>query len=253
MKKKAIIANWKLNSNIKSISHFFTNFKLNAPVNLNKNIIVIIPPAVYLERVYKYIHDKNIFLGAQNMDLNVEGSFTGDISVAMLKNVGVKYVILGHSERRLLHNENDLVISKKICLAKKFNLIPIICIGENKEEKARNKTQEIIIKQLSYIFEYLGKKVFRNTIIAYEPIWAIGTGMSADPNYVQLIHEFIKNYIQKYDSLASHTLMVQYGGSVNALNAKSFLNKPDIDGLLIGNASLDVKEFLKIINMCNTK
>ncbi|AYN24759.1 triose-phosphate isomerase [Buchnera aphidicola] len=249
MKKNIIAANWKLNGSIKTISYFLTSLKSKISSFSKKSAIVIAPPTVFLERVYKEINNTNVYLGAQNIDMNLTGAFTGENSALMMKDVGVKYIILGHSERRLFHNENNEIISKKFCLIKNLNLIPILCIGETEIEKKSNKTENILKKQLNFILNSFGKKAFRNTVIAYEPIWAIGTGISADPKSVQLIHKFIKNHIKKYDTISAENLIVLYGGSVNALNAEDFLKQPDINGLLIGSASLKCEEFLKIIKI----
>ncbi|QCI17703.1 triose-phosphate isomerase [Buchnera aphidicola (Acyrthosiphon lactucae)] len=251
MKKFFITANWKLNGNIKMISSFFERLKLYSSVFLEKNIVIIAPPTIYLERVYKNIKNMNIFLGAQNVDINLQGAFTGETSALMLQDIGVKYVIIGHSERRLLHHETNDLISKKFHLIKELNLIPILCIGETERDKKNGQTQKIIKAQLNCIFKKLGKSVFNNTIIAYEPIWAIGTGLSADPKDVQLIHQFIKNYIKKHDKINTNDILVQYGGSINHTNVKKFIEQPDINGLLIGNSSLSLQEFLKIIKIAH--
>lgn len=251
MKKKLIIANWKLNGNIKTISVFLKNLQTSLLDSFKKNIIVIAPPTIYLERVHSGISNTNILLGAQNVDINLEGAFTGETSILMLKDIGVKYVIIGHSERRFFHNETNDILVKKFHLIKQLNLIPILCIGETEQEKKQNQTEIALKKQLICIFDALGKKAFRNTVIAYEPIWAIGTGLSADAKDVQLIHIFIKNYIREYDPISAKNIIIQYGGSVNQSNAKIFLEQPDINGLLIGSASLKSKEFLKIIDASN--
>jgi len=251
-KKKILVANWKLNGNTKTISYFLNSLKSKIAFFSIKSVVVIAPPTIFLERVYKSINDTNIFLSGQNIDIHITGAFTGENSVLMMKDVGVQYVIIGHSERRLLHNENNEIISKKFALVKNLNLIPILCIGETAVEKKSNKTKEVLIKQLDFILHSLGEKAFRNTIIAYEPIWAIGTGIAEDPLNVQKIHYFIKNYIKKYDIISAENLTVQYGGSVNSLNAESFLKQPDIDGLLIGSASLKYEEFFKIIQISDS-
>lgn len=252
MRKKLIIANWKLNSNKKFISNYvkFLKFHINS-FDSQKNIIAIAPPDVYLERVYKKIKNTNILVASQNVDINLEGAFTGETSILMLKDIGIKYVIVGHSERRLFHNEIDSIILKKFHLIKRSNLIPILCIGETKDDKKNTQTKNIIEKQLNSIFQKLGKSAFRNTVIAYEPIWAIGTGVSADPKEVQTIHQFIKSYIYEHDP-ESKNIIIQYGGSINSLNVKEFIKQPDIDGFLIGSASLKVEEFLKIIKIASS-
>jgi triosephosphate isomerase len=251
MKKFLIVANWKLNGNIKMISNFFKYLKLNLSIYAKNNTIVIAPPDVYLERVYQYTSNINIFLAAQNVDINLQGAFTGESSILMLENIGVKYIIIGHSERRLFHQETNDFIAKKFHLIKKLNLIPILCVGETEQEKYDGQTKKVIKEQLSCIFKHLGNLAFRNTVIAYEPIWAIGTGLSANPKDVQLIHNFIKKYIEEYDPISINKITVQYGGSINHSNAKEFLIQSDIDGLLIGNASLDPLEFFKIIRIAH--
>lgn len=250
MKKFFIVANWKLNGNIKMISSFFQYLRLHLPMYLEKTTIVIAPPTIYLERINKNISNtNNVSLGAQNVDVNLRGAFTGETSILMLQDIGVKYVIIGHSERRLLHHENNDTITKKFCLIKKANLIPILCVGETETDKRYGQTQKIIKEQLNCILKNSENLSFKNAIIAYEPIWAIGTGLSADPEYVQLIHKFIKNYIAQYDSIDINDIIVQYGGSINHSNIKKFLEQPDINGFLIGNASLIPENFLKIIKV----
>ncbi len=251
MKKKIIVANWKLNGNIQTISNFLEYVKLKISLYLKCNTVVIAPSTIYLERVYRNIKDINIFLGAQNVDVNKQGAFTGETSILMLKDIGVKYVIVGHSERRYFHGENNKLITQKFGLIKELNLIPILCIGESETEKKQNKTKEILRNQLNMILEKFGEKAFENTIIAYEPIWAIGTGVSADPIYVQLIHKFIKDYINECNIKNQQNIIIQYGGSVNSKNAKSFLEQPDIDGLLVGSASLIYEEFFNILEIAN--
>ncbi|CAL4326368.1 triose-phosphate isomerase [Buchnera aphidicola] len=250
MKKFLLVANWKLNGSKKMISDYLSSLKSLASVYSKKNIIVIAPPTIYLSQVYKDINNIDIFLGAQNVDINLKGAFTGETSVLMLKDIGVKYVIVGHSERRLFHNETNNIIIKKFNLIKNLNLIPILCIGEIQNNNY-SQTKKIIEEQLNCIFKVLGKEAFRNTVIAYEPIWAIGTGLSADPKHVQYIHKFIRNYIQEYDPISIKSTIIQYGGSINSVNTEEFIQQPDIDGLLIGSASLDAKEFLKIIEIAN--
>lgn len=251
MNKKIIVANWKLNGSIQEISNFLKHLKLKISIYLKYNTIIIAPPTIYLERVYKYAKDINFFLSAQDVDIHKKGAFTGETSILMLQDIGVQYVIIGHSERRFFHNESNELIAKKFSLVKSLNLIPILCIGENASEKNQNQTKKILTDQLDLILKYFGMQAFVNTIIAYEPIWAIGTGISADPIYVQSIHKFIKDYIKKNNANNLEKLIVQYGGSVNSKNAQSFLEQPDIDGLLIGGASLMHKEFVKILQISN--
>ncbi|CAL4322314.1 Triosephosphate isomerase [Buchnera aphidicola (Eriosoma grossulariae)] len=252
MQKPVIIGNWKLNGNKKSIHDMFiplTDFIINNSIH---NTIIILPPNLYLDYIYKIIYQKNIVLGSQNIDLNCSGAFTGETSILMLKDIGIKYVLLGHSERRKNHHEDDMLVAKKFQLIKKFNCIPILCIGENKNEKLKNKTKIIIQKQLDLIFNLCGDNAFDRSIIAYEPIWSIGTGIIPDPEYINNIHQYIKNYINKIKivnhSEHTNTLFI-YGGSVNEKNIKIILKEQDVDGVLIGGAALQYNTFSTIIKL----
>lgn len=256
MKKLTIIGNWKLNFNKSKIIKFL--YQLNDYIlqkKLSSNLILSLsPPTIYLEVANNILRQLNssVTLTSQNIDINISGSFTGETSVAMLKDMRyIKYVIIGHSERRVNHNETNNCISKKFKLVKDFNLVPILCIGETKKEKHINQTENVCRFQIDSIFELLGNQAFRHSIIAYEPIWAIGSGSSADPDYIQNIHYFIKNYIKKYDIIASQELSILYGGSVNYSNSKKLLQKPDVNGALIGNSSLNCDTFLKILEISN--
>ncbi|MCW5196786.1 triose-phosphate isomerase [Buchnera aphidicola (Pemphigus obesinymphae)] len=249
MKKKLIIANWKLNGNKVSILNFLN--LLNKHDIEEKCKIIMSFPVIYLYLAKTIIYKKNIFLGAQNIDVNLSGPFTGEISVNMLKDIGIDYVILGHSERRKYHKESDTLIAKKFELVKKANLIPILCVGENKEEKKLGQTQEVCARQLNSVISICGPQIFNDTIIAYEPIWAIGSGETATPSSVQKIHRFIKEYIKKYGFVNSDKISVQYGGSVDENNVAQLLYEADIDGVLVGGASLNYNKFKKIIDIVN--
>ncbi|WP_343191958.1 triose-phosphate isomerase [Buchnera aphidicola (Formosaphis micheliae)] len=251
MRKKIIIANWKLNGNKKSIIKFLTllnQFYFNKEEELN-TLVVMAFPIMYIHLANSIINQKNIFMCAQNVDVNLYGSFTGEISVNMLQDIGVRYVIIGHSERRMYHKENNNIIAKKFKLVKDANLIPILCIGENEKEKKLGQTQLVCQKQLNDILNLLGSQAFENSIIAYEPIWSIGTGQVASLNYIQTVHNFIKNYINQHNNINWKNTFVQYGGSVDENNIYSLISQPDVDGVLIGGASLDYKRFSKIINI----
>ncbi|WWP02050.1 MAG: triose-phosphate isomerase [Candidatus Dasytiphilus stammeri] len=250
MRIPLIIGNWKLNGNRKMIKEFFLIFS-NMISSIKKGCrVVIIPPIMYLDQVKKYIDITNkniIYLGAQNVDINLSGAFTGDISANMLKDIGAKYILIGHSERRIFHQENDELIAKKFAVLKSVGLIPVICIGENREEYEKGYTETICKQQINVITDIYGIQALENVVIAYEPIWAIGTGVSAIATYIQSIHKFIRNHIAQKDVTIAKNLIIQYGGSVTDLNAAEILIQPDIDGLLIGTASLNAKKFANII------
>ncbi|BBI01250.1 triosephosphate isomerase [Buchnera aphidicola (Nipponaphis monzeni)] len=253
MKKLLIIGNWKLNNNKKIILDFCK--KLNSylsTINYDHHLkISIAPPILHLETfnlILQQLHNNHISLTAQNIDVNILGSFTGETSISMLQEIeNIKYVIVGHSERRIHHNETKELIAKKFKLVKSFKLIPILCIGETKEEKNANKAQKICKEQIDTIIQLVGYQAFDKAIIAYEPIWAIGSNQSASTNYIQYMHQFIRHYISRYDINISKKLIIQYGGSVNKKNALEILSVKDVNGVLIGNSSLDCDQFIDII------
>ncbi|CAL4322387.1 Triosephosphate isomerase [Buchnera aphidicola (Eriosoma lanigerum)] len=254
MKKPIIIGNWKLNGNkatIYNVLHSLIHFLKEKIID---NTIVIIPPSIYLDYTHQLIHNTKIFLGGQNIDINLQGAFTGDISLVMLKDVGVHYVLLGHSERRTYHQENNLLIAKKFKLVKDLCCIPILCIGENKEEKDHDQTKCILSKQLNIILDICGENAFDNAIIAYEPVWSIGTGNIPNPNYIQKIHEYIKQYIQiktqKKDKILNISII--YGGSVNQHNIQNILQEKDVDGVLVGGGCLKYHTFSQIIQLASS-
>ncbi|UAJ65908.1 triose-phosphate isomerase [Candidatus Schneideria nysicola] len=241
-----IIGNWKLHGNKKIIKSYFTDLcsKLKL-MNLHVEI-AIAPPMVYLELAMRYLN-QNITLCAQNVDTNIYGAFTGETSIRMLKDIGVKYVIIGHSERRLYHKESNHNIAKKFALIKEASLIPVLCIGENEQEYAIGKSEYICHQQLDSIINFVGIESFYDSIIAYEPIWAIGTGRHANPLQVQKIHQSIRDHIARYDENVAKQLRIQYGGSVNEENISQFLRQSDVSGALIGSACLKTDTFINII------
>lgn len=250
MKKTLIISNWKLHGNKKLVNNAIDFLKKNCIHVSGKYQIIIAPPLVYLDTARNQLLNNNcIKLCAQNVDINLSGAFTGDISALMLQDLGVQYALVGHSERRIHHKEQDLDIIKKISILKKTGLIPILCIGEHKKEQDSTITSKICINQIDFVIKALGIQSLQNTIIAYEPIWAIGTGISMPPEEAQLTHKNIRNHIAQYDSKIADKILIQYGGSVNKNNIIKFLSQKDIDGVLIGSASLDIKNFYEIIKL----
>jgi len=239
MNQKIIIANWKMNKNFTDSVNFCVNLlkKLN---NITKNI-VICPSNICLHEVSKIFSDTSIQVGAQNCFWEDNGAFTGEISASMLYEIGVKYVILGHSERRNYLNETNKIINKKILNSIKNNLKIILCVGE----KIRNNNINNILFDIEECLKDVPKDKFRDIIIAYEPVWAIGTGLSLDSNSADIICKSIKDFVEnKYNFCDIKTI---YGGSLNPENSKDFLNEQNIDGILVGNSSLDLEKFIKII------
>ncbi|MBS1537947.1 MAG: triose-phosphate isomerase [Bacteroidetes bacterium] len=243
MNRKHIVANWKMNTTISEARELAQNLASHEFPNAQ---IVLCPPAVNLAIVAECIEGSKIQLGAQNCYYESKGAFTGEISPEMLVAVGCTYVILGHSERRHIFNETNEMIQKKVIAAVSAGLIPIICIGETLDERKAGKTLSVVETQLRDATRLLFDKGIFNIIIAYEPVWAIGTGLSATPEQAEEIHTFIRNTSTKDFGVITQQIPLLYGGSVNESNAQSLLQKPNIDGFLVGGASLKPESFLAI-------
>lgn len=249
MRKKVIAGNWKMNNDLHGTVSLISDLKKELNGKNVEAEVIICPPFTSLETASTLLKDSTIKLGAQNMYFEESGAFTGEVSVSMLKSVGCEYVILGHSERRTIFSEGDQVINKKIKTAIKFGLKPIFCIGETLEEREKGITFKVIETHVQNGLKDLSESDLSNLIIAYEPVWAIGTGRNATPQQAQEVHQFIRGLISKlYSSNFARQLVIQYGGSVKAENAKELLSQPDIDGALVGGACLKADSFAKIIN-----
>ena len=248
MRKPLIAANWKMHNTVSESVSLIKKLKLSLKKTKNRDI-VICPPFTSLKQVYEEIRGSNIKLGAQNMHYEEKGAFTGEISSLMLKDLGCEYIILGHSERRQHFNENDELINKKIKSALQHNLNPILCIGETSEERKQNKTKAKVKTQLENCLKDIQKNDILKIIIAYEPIWAIGTGVNATPEQAEDAHDFIRELLsKKYNNDIAEKIRILYGGSVKPDNIKSLMEEKDIDGALVGGASLNAKSFTKIVN-----
>jgi len=253
MKNFLIAGNWKMNTTFKEAIDLVENvIKHTDP--LPKNIEVLFcPPFVWLQQLSQLLkNNKNFFLGAQNCYYKDNGAFTGEISVIMLKELGISYVIVGHSERRIIFGENDELINLKLKSLLKYNIIPILCIGETLEQRINNQTNSVLEFQINNAFKDLSIEEISKIVIAYEPVWAIGTGISATDEQAEDAHKFIRNFlITNYDKLLENNKIL-YGGSLNDKNASNLLKMPNIDGGLIGRASLRVNSFLEIINIATS-
>lgn len=240
--------NWKMNRGTPEQSKEMLK-ELIPLINHIINVeIVIVPPFTSLIGTYEILKGTNIKLGAQNMYFEEKGAFTGEISPNFLKEIGVEYVILGHSERRNIFNESDDLINKKLKKALNIGLKPIVCIGEHLEEREAGKTKEIIKYQMDRTFKDLNKDQIIQTVIAYEPIWAIGTGKTATPEQAEEIHVFIREILsQKFDQETADSIRIQYGGSIKPDNAEDLFGKKNIDGGLVGGASLQANSLAHII------
>ncbi|AEW44801.1 triose phosphate isomerase [Serratia symbiotica str. 'Cinara cedri'] len=248
MRHPLIMGNWKLHGNTHMVNELVTKLRRQL-INVNGCNIAISPPVMYLDQARKILTNTNIALGAQNVDINSYGAFTGEISANMLKDIGTKYIIIGHFERRIYHKEKDEIIAKKFAIVKKTGLIPILCIGETQIESEAGKAEEVYSRQIDAILKTSGVEAMQDAVIAYEPVWAIGTGQCASPTQAQAAHKFIRNHIAKQDETIANKVIIQYGGSVNDKNAAQLFTQPDIDGALVGGASLQADTFTTIVKI----
>jgi triosephosphate isomerase len=248
--KKMIVANWKMNKGIVQSQQFAEELK--AYVEKHKVVnadIVICPPYTSLDVVNKKISGTAIKLGAQNLFYETSGAFTGEVSAGMLKSCGCEYVILGHSERRKHFNETSAIVNKKVLKALDEGLKPIVCIGENLQEHDDKLTEPVIEEQLAKSLAHVSTEDIANITIAYEPIWAIGTGKNATPHQAESVHNFLRKKMKKmYDENVSKNIRIIYGGSISPDNAKELFASQSVNGGLVGGASLEVESFVKIIN-----
>ncbi|WP_342219721.1 triose-phosphate isomerase [Rickettsiella endosymbiont of Miltochrista miniata] len=245
MRKQYIIGNWKMHGNKTSVAELLDNIKDFEQKEKSNVKMIVCPPYVFLEQTQILLKNTQLQWGGQNMAAEQEGPYTGEISARMLYEFGCRYVLLGHSERRHLFGETDAQIAKKFDLAIKSGLTPILCVGETLAEREAKLTYSVLQTQLEKIVDY-GNDVLKRAIIAYEPVWAIGTGLSAQPEQAQEAHQFLREQIKFLGSDLAQELPILYGGSVKASNAEALFRMPDIDGGLIGGASLDAIEFSRI-------
>ncbi|MBG6245428.1 triose-phosphate isomerase [Candidatus Symbiopectobacterium sp. 'North America'] len=246
MRHPLVMGNWKLNGSTHMVIELIASLRKELSTVTGCNV-AIAPPELYLDQGNHQLSVGRIALGAQNVDVNLSGAYTGETSATMLKDIGAKYIIIGHSERRTYHKESDAFIAKKFGVLKEAGLIPVLCIGETEAENEAGETEAVVARQLDSVLSTLGATAFNDAVIAYEPVWAIGTGKSATPAQAQAVHKFIRNHIAKQDKAVADQVIIQYGGSVNAANAAELFTQPDIDGALVGGASLKADAFAVIV------
>jgi triosephosphate isomerase len=245
MRRPFVAGNWKMHGSRAENAELIEALLLGVPGE-TKTDIAVCPPFVYLWEAARLLKSSSIALGAQSVCAEAVGAFTGEVSAAMLKDVGCRYVIVGHSERRALYKEDDALVARKFLAAQSQGLAPILCVGETLEERERGRTIEVVSRQLAAVLDLAGIAAMKNAIVAYEPVWAIGTGKNATPAQAQEVHAHIRSEVAARDGNIAGALRVLYGGSVKAANAQDIFSMPDIDGGLIGGASLKADEFLKI-------
>ncbi len=243
MRDSLIAGNWKMNGDLASATAL-----VEAVLAGDRGAaeVAVCPPAVFLMKIGGMLDGSDIALGAQNVCDQESGAYTGEISAAMLKECGCRYVIVGHSERRTLYGESDALVAARFAMAVRSGLTPILCVGETLDEREQGVTEAVVARQLDAVVESCGSAALGEAVIAYEPVWAIGTGQVATPEQAQAVHRFIRERLAALDAGIAERVRILYGGSMNPGNAADLLARPDIDGGLIGGASLKAADFLAI-------
>ncbi len=244
MRRKLIAGNWKMHGNLAENEALLSG--VLAGMGSVKAAVAVCVPFPYLAQAQAKLSGSAVAWGAQNMSQHGKGAFTGEVSAAMLKDFACSYVIVGHSERRALYGETDAVVADKFAAAQAAGLTPILCVGETLEERETGVTEQVVARQLDAVIAKCGVAAFAKAVVAYEPVWAIGTGKTATPAQAQAVHAFIRGKIRALDAAVAEGLVIQYGGSMKAGNAVELLSQPDIDGGLIGGAALVAEDFLAI-------
>ncbi|MFH1239403.1 MAG: triose-phosphate isomerase [bacterium] len=248
MRRPVLAGNWKMNKKIEEAVKLATELKAKLGEVKDRDIIIC-PPYTSLGKVRDVIKDSNIKMGAQDLFWEEKGAFTGEVSGPMLKDAGCDYVIIGHSERRQYFGETDESVNKKMKAAFNFGIIPIVCVGETLKQREENITFKVVEKQIHEGIKGLDENSVPKLIVAYEPVWAIGTGKTATPEQAEEVHKFIRQTLKRiYGDGDAHSIRILYGGSVTPANIAGLMNQEDIDGGLVGGASLDTESFIKLVN-----
>ena len=247
MRKHIVAGNWKMNTDFSEAKKLIT--EIVCDINNDTTEVIVAPPFVNLKTVVKATKNSQIKVAAQNMHHEISGAFTGEVSGNMLKSIGVNHVILGHSERRAYFNETNELLKQKVTSALKQGFTVIFCFGEELEDRKANIQEEVVRKQLAEALFHLEETAYKNIILAYEPVWAIGTGETATPEQAQEMHAYVRSLIEtNYSKDTANNLSILYGGSVKPTNAKELFSNPDVDGGLIGGAALKANDFLTIVD-----
>ena len=250
MRQPMVAGNWKMNGSSDSVKELIAGIKAGM-ASVNKAEVVVCPPAVYIPVVSGASDGSAIKVGSQNICDADKGAFTGEISGEMLKDIGCEYAIIGHSERRALYAESDELVAKRFAAARRPGIKPLFCIGETLEERESGITNDVCSRQIDAVIALEGVEALADGVIAYEPVWAIGTGKTASPEQAQEVHAFIRGKIAALNADVADGLRILYGGSMNPANAKELIGQPDIDGGLIGGASLKPEDYLAICTAAN--
>ena len=250
MRKPLVAGNWKMNGSLDSVQSLLDGIKGGVAAVQNADVAVC-PPYVFLPESQKLLDGSVIGWGGQDLSTESSGAYTGEVAASMLKDFGCRYVIVGHSERRTYHQESDELVAKKYAVARAAGLVPILCVGETLEEREQGVTEEVVARQLDAVIALEGVDALNDGVIAYEPVWAIGTGKTATPEQAQDVHAFIRGRVAEKSAEVAEGVRILYGGSMKPDNAKELIGKPDIDGGLIGGASLKAEDFLAICTAAN--
>ncbi|MCB1850424.1 MAG: triose-phosphate isomerase [Gammaproteobacteria bacterium] len=250
MRQPLVAGNWKMNGSRASIEVLLNGLKSGIGA-VRVAEVAVCAPAIYLSDVQSRLQGTAIAWGGQDLSTQASGAFTGEIAASMLNDFGCKYVIVGHSERRAYHHESDTTVAKKFAAARAAGLIPILCVGETLEEREQGVTEAVVKRQLDAVIELEGVTALADGVVAYEPVWAIGTGRTATPEQAQEVHAYLRAQVASQDADVAAGLRILYGGSMKPDNAKELLAKADIDGGLIGGASLKAEDFLGICTAAN--
>lgn len=251
MRRPLVAGNWKMNGDTESTISLVKGIT-DGRAEVTNAEVLICPPYILIPRAADALNGRDdISLGAQDLDINKNGAFTGQISASMLVDAGCKYVIVGHSERRAIYGESDQDVAEKFKVAQEAGLIPVLCVGETLEERESGETESVVARQIQAVIDVVGINKLDNAVIAYEPVWAIGTGKTATPEMAQDVHKFIRGMLAALSDEIANKLRILYGGSMNAGNAESLIRMTDIDGGLIGGASLQAESFLAICMAAN--
>ncbi|GAB3060545.1 triose-phosphate isomerase [Stenotrophomonas tumulicola] len=244
MRRKIVAGNWKLHGSREFATSLVTDIANGAPEQGVE--LVILPPLPYLGELVDDFSDTGLQFGAQDVSCNEKGAYTGEVSAVMLHEVGARYGLVGHSERRQYHHESSELVARKFAAALHAGLVPVLCVGETLEQREAGQTEAVIASQLAPVLQKVGGQGFANAVVAYEPVWAIGTGRTASKEQAQQVHAFIRGEVAKVDARIADSLSILYGGSVKPDNAAELFAQPDVDGGLVGGASLVAADFLAI-------
>ena len=246
MRRSLVAGNWKMNGSVAMTKDVLTELKEGLDRSMPDVDVLVCPPFLYIPTAVEILSGSTIGVGGQNVDLHDPGAYTGEIAAEMLKECRCDYVIVGHSERRALYSESSDLVAQKAKATVAANLKPIICLGETLEERERGDTGRVVRQQLMSVIDLNGVDIFPFAVVAYEPVWAIGTGRSASPDQAQEVHALIRETIAEFNPTVADLTRLLYGGSVKPDNARAIFSCPDVDGGLIGGAALVASDFLKI-------